>query len=453
MAGNKYLTAPIPSKKIPAGIPYILVNEAAERFAFYGMLFILVSFMTEHLKGPDGKPAFMGKEDAMIWFHLFKAAVYAIPLLGALLSDIWLGKYKTILIFSVVYCFGYLALALDQTRVGLVLGLSLIALGSGVIKPCVSANVGDQFGRTNQHLITKVYAWFYWSINLGAFISPLLIPILLDRYGPTVAFGFPGVMMLLATVAFWSGRKRYVHLPPGGIGFVKETLSGEGIGALRKLSVIFVMVTVFFALFDQTGSAWILQAKSMNRHWLGMNWHAEQITAVNALFIMILIPVFAYGVYPAINKVFGLSPLRKMSIGMFTMVVAFSISALIEGNISAGGTPAIGWQILAYFFLTAAEVMVSITYVEFSYTQAPMKMKSFIMCFYLLAIAFGNAIAAIVNIFNKNEDGTSKLEGASYYWFFTVVMLVTSVLFIFVAMAYREKTYIQDEGSVDEPKG
>lgn len=445
MPKDKYLTAPLPSEKMPSGIGCILINETAERFAFYGMLFILVTFMTEHLMGPDGKSAVMGEQKATEVFHWFKAAVYAIPFLGALLSDIWLGKYKTIILFSMVYCAGFFALAVDQTRLGLYLGLGLIAVGSGIIKPCVSANVGDQFGRTNQHLITKVFAWFYWCINLGAFISPLLTPILLGRYGPKVAFGFPGVMMVLATVAFWAGKRKYVHVPAGGVGFVKEAFSGEGLSALFRLSIILLPIAVFFALFDQTGSAWILQAKKMDLHWLGVNWRKEQLTAVNALFIMVLIPVFAYGVYPAVNRVFRLTPLRKMSIGMFVMVAAFAIPSLLETSIVAGGQPSIGWQILAYLLLTAAEVMVSITYLEFSYTQAPKKMKSFIMCFYLLAISLGNVVTAVVNMVIQNPDGSSKLEGASYYWFFTGVMLAASVAFVFVAACYREKTYIQDE--------
>jgi POT family proton-dependent oligopeptide transporter len=111
----------------------------------------------------------MTAEQSKTWFHLFVSAVYFTPLLGALISDIWLSKYRTILYFSILYCFGFLALAVNQTRLGLAAGLILIAIGSGVIKPCVSANVGDQFGKTNKHLINRVYHWFYFAINLGAF--------------------------------------------------------------------------------------------------------------------------------------------------------------------------------------------------------------------------------------------------------------------------------------------
>ena len=118
------------------------------------------------------------------------SAVYFTPLLGAIVADAFFGKYKTIVSLSVVYCLGHLALALDETRLGLAVGLTLIAIGAGGIKPCVSAHVGDQFGKSNGHLLTKIFGWFYFSINLGAFASQIMTPILLDRFGPHI-FGVP----------------------------------------------------------------------------------------------------------------------------------------------------------------------------------------------------------------------------------------------------------------------
>ena len=432
---------------MPAGIPYILTNEAAERFSFYGMRCILVFFMTHLLLNAEGQLAPMTNEQSKTWFHLFVSAVYFTPLLGALISDIWLGKYRTILYFSILYCLGFFALTINQTRLGLGAGLMLIAIGSGVIKPCVSANVGDQFGKTNKHLMPKIYNWFYFAINLGAFVSNLLVPILLDRYGPRVAFGVPFIFMMLATFVFWLGRKKFVHIPRGGIGFVRECFSGEGIKAIGRLCIIYIFVAPFWAVFDQMDSAWMLQAEKMNRLWLGHEWLPTQIVALNPLFILLLIPVFSYVIYPAINKVFPLTALRKIGLGLFVAACPFVISALIENKIVAGGTPSVGWMVLAYVFLTSAEIMVSITCLEFSYTQAPKKMKSFIMAIFLLSISLGNAFTAIVNAVIENEDGTRKLAGSSYFWFFTIVMLVTAVLFIFVAARYKEKSYIQDEAA------
>jgi POT family proton-dependent oligopeptide transporter len=447
MAKSKYLTSPIPSKKMPAGIPYILTNEAAERFAFYGMRCILVVFMTQYLLGAGGLRDLMSESQSKICFHAFVAAVYFMGIVGAVISDIWLDKYRAILYFSLIYCVGFLALAVDQTRIGLITGLTLIVIGGGVIKPCVSANVGDQFGKTNQHLLEKIYNWFYFAINLGACISTWLVPKLLDKYGPRVAFTVPAVSMALATIAFWLGRKKFVHVPAGGIKRIKETLSGEGLKAIRKLCGLYLFVVMFWALFDQMDSAWVLLAKDLNRNWLGITWLESQIVAANPFLIMVLIPLFSYVIYPAINKIFPLTPLRKVSTGLFVAALAFAISGFIETRVVAGATPSVGWLFLAHLTIAAAEVMVSITLLEFSYTQAPKKIKSFIMALFFSTIFLGNLFTVLVNWFIQNEDGTSKLPGASYHWFFTIAMLVTAALFIPVAKRYRVKDYIQDEAS------
>lgn len=448
MAKSKYITAPIQSKKTPTGIPYILCNEAGERFSFYGMRCILVIFMTRYLMGPGGVLDVMSAEESKTYFHLFVSAVYFTPILGALLSDIWLGKYRTILFFSLIYCSGFLVLALDNTRMGLGAGLVLIAIGSGVIKPCVSANVGDQFGKTNKHLMARAYSWFYFCINVGAVTAQMfVVPYLLDKYGPKVAFGTTCVIMILATISFWLGRKKFVHVPAGGFGFIKETFSGDGLKVIGKLCIIYLFIAPFWAIFDQMDSSWVLQAEQMNRNWLGHEWLPSQVAAANPLMILVLIPTFYYVIYPAINKVFKLTPLRKISIGLFITASVFLISVLIENRIAAGQTPSIAWMFLAHLVMASAEVMVSITCLEFSYKQAPKKMKSFIMAVFFLSITLGNVFTAAVNIFIQNEDGTSKLDGASYYWFFVITMFITAVIFIPVAARYKEKTYLQDEAS------
>jgi dipeptide/tripeptide permease len=104
-------------------------NEAAERFSFYGMRSILIVFMTSYLMGANGELAVMPPNEAAGWFHQFVVVAYLMPILGALLSDGVLGKYRTIISLSIVYCLGHLALALNDTRIGLFLGLLLISLG------------------------------------------------------------------------------------------------------------------------------------------------------------------------------------------------------------------------------------------------------------------------------------------------------------------------------------
>ena len=162
MLSKNLLHKPLKTKLLPRGIPYIIANEAAERFSFYGMKAILAVFMAKHLVDASGNPDVMSTEEAAGYVHMFSSAVYFFPILGALIADALWGKYKTILLLSVVYCGGHLALALDETRMGLAIGLGLIAIGSGGIKPCVSAHVGDQFGKKNSGLLEKVFGWFYF---------------------------------------------------------------------------------------------------------------------------------------------------------------------------------------------------------------------------------------------------------------------------------------------------
>ena len=430
---------------LPTGIPYIVANEAAERFSYYGMRAILVVFMTQYLTDSSGTLAVMSEHEAQGYFHLFVSAAYFMPILGALLSDGLLGKYRTIILLSLVYCLGHFALSLDNTRMGLLLGQGLIAVGAGGIKPCVSAHVGDQFGAANQHLVGNVFGWFYFAINFGAFSAMLIIPWLLEHQGPAMAFGLPGLLMLLATLAFWSGRYQFVHIQPAGMGFIRDMFSQLGMKTLTKLASIYVFIAVFWALFEQISSSWILQAQKMDRVILGVELLPSQIQAANPLLIMVLTPLFTYAVYPRLNKLFELTAIRKMAIGLFLTVIAYVIASTIQMRLDSGGIPNISWQLLAYLILTSAEVMVSITCLEFSYRQAPKTMKSFIMAFYFLSIALGNLVTSGVNFFIQNDDGTSKLEGASYFWFFTLLMLVNALLFVWTSAHFKENNYFSDD--------
>ncbi len=440
-----YRTAPTPSTDIPPGIPFIIGNELAERFSYYGMRAILVVFMTQYLMDAAGNPAPMSENEAKAYFHLFVSITYFTPFLGALLADGFLGKYRTIILLSTVYCLGHFCLALDDTRTGLLVGQSLIALGAGGIKPCVSAHVGDQFGSKNQHWLSKVFSWFYLSVNFGAFISMLLVPWLLKTYGASVAFMLPGVLMLLATAIFWSGRYRFVHIPAAGMSFVREALSGEGLRCLGRISGIYLFVAMFWALFDQNGSSWVLQSQQMDRMVFGVEILPSQIQAANPLLIVLLTPLFYKFLYPALGRFLHLGYLNKIAIGLFITVLSFALVAGIQMRIDAGFQPSIGWQLLAYLLLTSAEVMVSITCLEFSYTQAPKTMKSLVMSLYMAAVALGNLFTSAVNFFIENPDGSSRLAGAGYFWFFTALMLATALGFVWHSRHYQEKTYLQEE--------
>jgi proton-dependent oligopeptide transporter, POT family len=451
----EYRTTPSDSSKMPPGIPYIVGNEAAERFSFYGMRTILFLFMTQSMLDVSGHPAPMDTVTGTIWTHNFMKAAYLFPIFGAILSDLVLGKYRTIMWLSVLYCAGHAVMALVdlphlthiEPRILLWWALAMIAVGTGGIKPCVSAHVGDQFGKHNEHLLSRVYFWFYFSINLGSTFSTILTPRLLDAYGPTVAFGVPGILMGLATITFWLGRNKFVHIPPGGFKFLRESFSGPGLRAILNLIPLYVLIAMFWCLFDQTSSRWVEQATHMNRRIFGFEINPAENQATNPIFVMLLIPLFTSVIYPMMGRLFVLTPLRKIGIGLFLTVPSFLIPAWIQLQIDGGHSPHIGWQILAYLFITAAEVMVSITSLEFSYTQAPTKMKSLVMGIYWLSVYLGNEFTVLVNeaIQTKEKAGVTLLAGANYYYFFTATMLATAIVYVIWSQFYRGQTYIQGE--------
>ena len=208
------MNATTTAARLPRQIPYIMGNEACERFSFYGMRNILVQFLVSSVLLaylPEAEREGMAKEV----FHTFVIGVYFFPLLGGWLSDRFFGKYNTVLWFSLVYCAGHACLALfEGNRTGFYTGLFLIALGSGGIKPLVVSFVGDQFDQSNKHLAKIVFDFFYWTINFGSFFASLLMPLFLRNFGPSIAFGIPGILMFIATLLFWLGRKHYVRVPP-----------------------------------------------------------------------------------------------------------------------------------------------------------------------------------------------------------------------------------------------
>ncbi|HEU0030592.1 MAG TPA: oligopeptide:H+ symporter [Kofleriaceae bacterium] len=206
--------APPPPARMPSQIPFIIGNEACERFSYYGMRNILTTFLPSSIILMY-LPAAEREGAASTVFHTFAMGVYFFPLLGGWLSDRFFGKFNTIFWFSLVYCVGQGMLAtFPDNRAGFYTGLLLIALGSGGIKPLVSAFVGDQFDSRTKHLAKVVYDAFYWSINFGSFFASLLLPFVLREYGPRWAFGIPGILMFVATVIFVIGKPRYVQVPP-----------------------------------------------------------------------------------------------------------------------------------------------------------------------------------------------------------------------------------------------
>ncbi len=450
--------------RLPKQIKFIIGNEAAERFSFYGMRNILTVFLVDYLLSRQLATS-EREANAKSIFHLFVMGVYYFPLLGGALADRFFGKYRTILWLSGVYCAGHACLAFFESEpLGFYFGLGLIALGSGGIKPCVSAFVGDQFTEESKSLAKSVFAAFYWSINFGSFFASLFIPKALERYGPKVAFGIPGVFMAIAMLVFWLGRRHYVDVPPTGknphslvrvvasafkrarsrpagsdwlSGALADhpTKSVEATRAVLRVFKVFAPIPFFWMLFDQKASAWVLQAKRMDLDVLGFRFAPSQLQFINPLLVMILVPLTAGVLYPAAARAgYTLTPLRRMTIGMFFAAASFVMVAGIEVWVAGGAKPSVLWQLAPYLALTTAEVLVSVTGLEFAYSQAPPEMKSTVMSFWSLTVAIGNLVVAVVAKLNV-------FSGAASFMFYACLVSAAGIVLGLVARTYVTVDY------------
>ena len=433
--------------KFPKGILYIIGNEAAERFSYYGMRSVLILFMTEYLLNNMGKPEFTHTE-AVIWYHNFMSACYFFPLIGAIVSDVFWGKYKTIIFFSVIYCFGHLILASFNSSTGLFYGLALIAIGTGGIKPCVVSHVGDQFSKKTKQLLGKSYGWFYCAINCGTFASMLIIPYLLRRYNSAIAFGVPGILMLTAVIVFWRGRKFFITIPPiGWKKYKKEIFDKSNFKAICNLCIIFIFISAFYTLHDQYSSSWIIQAEKLNREinigFAKFTLNQFQVQSVNPILILILTPIYSYKIYPFLERFTNLNYLKKIAAGLFITAFSFVIIAIIEIFLEHGKEVSILWQLLAFIFLTSGEILVSVTGLEIAYTHAPNSVKSLVLAFYLFAMSIGNFLTSIVNYIIQKWSGEQSIYNSTYFFIFAGFMGVVGIIFLIYMPFYKGRVYLQ----------
>uniref|UniRef100_A0A915IW46 Uncharacterized protein n=1 Tax=Romanomermis culicivorax TaxID=13658 RepID=A0A915IW46_ROMCU len=365
----KPATVKNPEPKFPKAALFVLGNEFAERFSFYGMRTLLILyFINVHL---------MQESTAKLVYHLFVAVSYFTPILGSLLADGFLGKYKVIFYFSLFYMIGHASMTVGaffdaQWSIGHQIlklcdyvGLILIASANGGLKPCISAFAGDQFPPESHEQRKKFFSYFYSSVNYGALLSMVVTPLLKHRvhcFGQDscypLAFGVPALFMLAAFLFFLCGRPYYKIQKGRGVlgqalkcaayaayekvtnGRQKWTDRAEkkfdeklvrDVGNVFQILVLFVPIVPFWALLDQQGSTWQLQATRMSPKFGPLTVLPNQMLMLNPLLIIILVPIFEIFLYPCLSKLNLLKkPLRRMGLGGVFIASSFLVSGFLE---------------------------------------------------------------------------------------------------------------------------
>ncbi|MFL5330676.1 MAG: hypothetical protein ACJ8C4_17380 [Gemmataceae bacterium] len=496
-AGAKPLV--VGAKGHPPAIWFFFWGEFAERSSYYGMRAVLMLFITQALRisATDAGPA----------YSAFKMACYFLPLAGGFIADRWLGRYWTIVGFSVPYVAGQFLLAASgqaqQTMFGMPAdqvmlfgSLILLACGSGVIKPNISTLMGqtyDQKRPNQERLRSSAFLWFYLSVNVGALISQLALPEIRNRYilshvtpevrvlaeaaaqrgedivefapndvvraAYSVAFQFPAWLMVGALAVFAIGKPSYAververhELTPE-----QRRLQWQTLG---RLFGIFALVVLFWFGYEHNDTLWILFTRDyvdLRLPFVEKTITPDQLQFLNALFVIILIPVFnfVFAYYDPDMRIF--TPMRKVLAGFVLTAAAVGIMS-VAGYLVQGHTEyvmrgdasvevstvkvSVWWPAMAYVVLTFGEVLLYGTMLDIAYAAAPKSMKSFVTACFLVT----NAIANFLNMgWTKFYGGSlidpiekrGSLMPGEFFGITAGVVLFAAVAFIFIGKRFE----------------
>ena len=385
----------------PVGLWFFFWGEFAERSSYYGMRAILFLYLTQGLHFSD--------TDASPIYSAFKMACYFLPLLGGYIADRWLGRYWTIVGFSVPYVLGHFILGIES-EIALIIALALLAGGSGVIKPNISTLMGqtyDQQRPGQPALRAAAFQWFYLSINIGALISMFAMPMLRERFGYAVAFQFPAWLMVASLAIFAFGKRHYALETPERHELTPEERKLQW-QTLAQLFGIFALVVLFWVGYEHNDTLWIAFTRDyvdLSVPGLADPIAPDQLLFLNALFVILLIPTFniTFGKLDPEVKIF--TPMRKILAGFLMTAAAVGIMALagflVQGKVAlvmqgdrlvevATAKVSVYWPALAYIILTVGEVLLYGTMLELAYAAAPKSMKGFVTACFLVTSALGN---------------------------------------------------------------
>jgi len=389
----------------PVGLFVLFFTELWERFSYYGMRAILTLYVATSASAVDPGLGW-GPKDAIWLYGWYTMLVYLAAIPGGIIADKFIGQKKAVMLGGGLLCFGHGILAIPQTFTFFI-GLILIILGVGALKPNISTMVGGLYKKGDIRRDSG-FTIFYIGINIGAFLSSLIVGVVAYQYGWHYGFGLAGIGMLIGQLVFILGQKYLTHVgnfvgdskENGGLELINKPLSKIEIDRIIVLFISFLIVIVFWGAFEQAGGLMNLYTEAkVNRsiNFLSLSEiPAAVFQSLNAGYIIIFGTIVGSFWVWFKRKGFESSSLFKMALGTIIMGLGFvfMMFASQEASSVEFGKAAMYWIFLAYLFHTIGELCASPVALSFITKLAPLKYASIMMGLYFAASGLGNKLAA-----------------------------------------------------------
>lgn len=386
----------------PKGLFVLFFTEMWERFSYYGMRAILVLYLVSESRGDNPGLGWTDPE-ALKLYGWYTMLVYVASIPGGWIADKMIGQRQSVLYGGILLCFGHGILAIEQMW-AFYTGLGLIIAGVGMLKPNISTMVGGLYKQGDIRR-DKGFTIFYIGINVGAFLSSIIVGYVGETYGWHYGFGLAGIGMLAGMLVYLWGLKYLQHVGNNLQTSVNEEERAAANRPLTKvekdrivvLLVSFLLVIVFWGAFEQAGGLMNIYANDKTDRMLGgFQVPASWFQSLNAMFIIFLGTGIA--AFWAKRKLKGkvASSLFKMCVGLVIMGSGFFFMSAASAQYESVGESAMIWLVLAYLLHTIGELCLSPVALSYITKLSPVKYGSIMMGVYFAMTGFGNKLAGFL---------------------------------------------------------
>ena len=390
----------------PIGLFVLFFTEMWERFSYYGMRAILVLYLVAETTEINPGLGWT-KGEALSLYGWYTMMVYVMSVPGGYLADKFLGQRKSVTIGGVLLLIGHSVLAVENLT-AFYAGLIFIVLGVGMLKPNISTMVGGLYKQGDVRR-DKGFTIFYIGINLGAFLSSLVVGYVGETYGWHYGFGLAGIGMAFGVAQYVWGQKYLSHVGNflGASSQTSEVMDAP-LTKVEKdrivvLLISFLLVILFWGAFEQAGGLMNIYTMEKTDRLIG-DWMvpASWFQSINAMFIIFFGSAVAG--YWANRKLKGKTStsLFKMIIGLIVMGTGFFFMTAATAEYEATGSSAMYWLVLAYLFHTIGELCLSPVALSYITKLAPMKYASIMMGVYFAMTGFGSKLAGLLGEWSQS---------------------------------------------------